>query len=129
MVHVSMSLCALSQSTDYGVTWSNFPAPPPTTVRSVTADPASGSSVVWVVGANCISRWDGHSWGACMAPGSKQDYRELTISPADSTKMFLVVNAGTAMRTADGGATWVPVSDPNVNAATSQSYQVCAAYS
>jgi hypothetical protein len=110
---------AILQSDDFGATWSrsSFPSPPVDTPRSIAVDPTNPSNV-WIVGANGISRWDGNSWSARSSPGSKQDYRELHISPTDSSKMLLIVNGATPMRTTDSGASWSGVTDSDVNAAT-----------
>jgi hypothetical protein len=117
------------QSDDFGATWSNAAfGNPPVTPRSVTVDPTNGS-IVWILGASCICRWDGNSWSTCMTPGSNQDYRELIISPTDSSKMLVVVKGGPAMRTTDSGTTWNSVTDGAVNQATTLSYKAMAAYS
>jgi hypothetical protein len=119
---------AILQSDDFGATWStsSFPSPPVDTPRSLAVDPTNPSNI-WVVGANGISRWDGNSWSARASPGSKQDYRELNISPTDSSKMLLIVNGAIPMRTTDSGASWSGVTDSNVNAAATACGGACKA--
>jgi hypothetical protein len=94
---------AIQRSTDAGLTWSAEPGPP---AEAITMGAAPSPEVCWMAGADgqVLRRGEDGTW-VDVSPAPRISIVRLDVSA--SLEAAVVRPDGTALKTADGGRTWL----------------------